>query len=239
FGLGIDRSSVGTDRGGDRSRDSGIDVDHESRGGSNGYMGGGGGFNFGSMMRGFKEASNSPAMDKCLGMALAGLGTVGAGMAMEAASIPLAPYTAGTSVYVATSVASPLIYSGSLTALAGIACIGNVLMRGDGSGEPPANLSPPGAGSHGAFRKAKRDLGIPMSRQPDIIEKVEDTTNPGKYVKDYVWGRYDYENGERKFIREKVIQHHKYGHYFGKGNSQNRGPHYNGINGFDNKHYDY
>ncbi|RDB35022.1 MAG: hypothetical protein DCC88_12320, partial [Spirobacillus cienkowskii] len=238
FGLGIDRSSVGTDRGGDRSRDSGIDVDHESRGGGNGYMGGGGGFNFGSAMRGFKDALYSPAMDKCLGIALAGLGTAGAGLAMEAASFVAAVPTGGTSVYIATSVASPLIYSGAVGAAAGIACIGNVLMRGDGSGEPPANFSPSGAKRNGAWRQAMRDWGIPMGTPPDLVVTKADSGFPGKTVKDYIWGKYDVVDGvvKPREGKSKVISHHMNGHYYGKGSEHNRGPHFNGKDG---RHYDY
>jgi len=124
-----------------------------------------------------------------------------------------------------------------LTALAGIACIGNVLMRGDGSGEPPANLSPEGAKRNGAWRQAMRDWGIPMGTPPDRIVTKPDSTNPGKFVKDYEWGKYEVnEIGEKKFVADKVISHHMNGHYYGKGSSHNRGPHFNGKHG---RHYDY
>ncbi|MFM9447660.1 putative T7SS-secreted protein [Streptomyces acidiscabies] len=79
-----------------------------------------------------------------------------------------------------------------------------------------------------AFREAKRDLGIPVSQQPDEIRRVPMTSRSGQQVmddgkpvitKEYVYARND---GSRV-----IIQDHGYGHYYGEGGVGDQGPHFN------------
>ncbi|MFF4716763.1 HNH/endonuclease VII fold putative polymorphic toxin, partial [Streptomyces eurythermus] len=80
-----------------------------------------------------------------------------------------------------------------------------------------------------AFREAKRDLGIPMSQQPEQIRIVPMTDRTGQQVMDashnpvmtreYVYKRSD---GNRV-----IIQDHAYGHYYGEGGVGDQGPHFN------------
>ncbi|WP_333778526.1 HNH/endonuclease VII fold putative polymorphic toxin, partial [Streptomyces sp. IBSBF 3136] len=80
-----------------------------------------------------------------------------------------------------------------------------------------------------AFREAKRDLGLPMSQQPDEIRMVPMTDRTGQQVMDdsfnpvmtreYVYTRSD---GSRV-----IIQDHGYGHYYGEGGVGDQGPHFN------------
>ena len=85
----------------------------------------------------------------------------------------------------------------------------------------PENYSPVGARRHGTFRKAKADLGIPVSQHPDAVLPNYDKRGnlaPGRV---YVFGD--------KFIRDDVI-----GHAFPDGTSIPR--HFNTS---DKKHYFY
>jgi RHS repeat-associated protein len=94
-------------------------------------------------------------------------------------------------------------------------------------GNRPPNMSPPGAGRRGAFREAKRDAGIPVSRQPDeILPNIDKRGNPqpGKIY------RYNTKDGDID-IRDDAR-----GHVFRDDPSQDRGPHFNTPNG---DHYDY
>lgn len=77
----------------------------------------------------------------------------------------------------------------------------------------PDNLSPQGSKRTGAFRQAKRDMGIPTSQQPNRI--LPNINRRGKVVPGRV---YDFGNG--KFIRDDVI-----GHVFSDGT--HLGPHFN------------
>ncbi|KXJ38817.1 hypothetical protein AX282_16130 [Bacillus spizizenii] len=89
------------------------------------------------------------------------------------------------------------------------------------------NLSPKGAGRKGAFREAKRRMGIPVSAQPTKVTRARDKR--GKIIpgKTYIYGK-------GKYARK--ILWHPAGHYYGKGSPQNRGRHYND----DRKnHYNY
>ncbi|WP_263166601.1 putative T7SS-secreted protein [Streptomyces sp. SCSIO ZS0520] len=80
-----------------------------------------------------------------------------------------------------------------------------------------------------AFREAKRDLGIPVSQQPDAIDRVPMTERGGRQVMD--------ENSrpvmtrEYTFTREDgsrvIIQDHAAGHYYGEGGIGDQGPHLN------------
>ena len=99
-------------------------------------------------------------------------------------------------------------------------------------GAKPPNLSPPGAGRNGAFREAKRQSGVPVSQQPSrVLQNVDKRgkPQPGKI--------YEFEvpanGGGTKTVR---IRDDAGGHDFGKGNSQNRGPHFNDEAG---NHFDY
>ncbi len=104
---------------------------------------------------------------------------------------------------------------------------------------PPINLSPQGAGRRGAFREAKRDSNIPMIEHPKSITTNE--TRSGKPQKGRVY-KFDLEPNPNVRIREDSG-----GHNYGKGNSQNRGSHFNTV--IENKetreyketgnHYDY
>ncbi|MBU3218386.1 RHS repeat-associated core domain-containing protein, partial [Clostridium estertheticum] len=88
----------------------------------------------------------------------------------------------------------------------------------------PPNLSPEGAGRNGAFREAKRKMGIPVSEQPIEVGPNVDKRNkrsPGK--------QYDF--GEGKIIRDDSG-----GHVFTDDSSQDRGSHFNDPDG---NHYDY
>jgi Pretoxin HINT domain len=90
------------------------------------------------------------------------------------------------------------------------------------NGERPPNLSPPGAGQNGAFREAKRFLGIPMSA-PCKVGPAKD-----RYGK--LTGKREYDFGSGKVIRQDPP------HNFGPGNKQNRGDHFNTPDG---SHFDF
>lgn len=85
----------------------------------------------------------------------------------------------------------------------------------------PANMSPAGAGRRGAFRQAKRDLGVPNSAQPKV-NMVRDRHRPGVMQREY-----DFGNG-------RVIKDHNLGH---PGNGSN-GPNQRHFNS-GNNHYFY
>ena len=99
-------------------------------------------------------------------------------------------------------------------------------------GVKPANMSPPGAGRSGAFNEAKRQSGIPTSQQPSrVLSNVDKRGDlqPGR--------TYEYEvpasGGKTKTVS---IRDDAGGHDFGRGNSQNRGSHFNDE---AKNHYDY
>jgi hypothetical protein len=93
----------------------------------------------------------------------------------------------------------------------------------------PLNLSPAGAGRNGAFREAKRQNGIPVSRQPSRV-----TPNLDKRGNPQPGRTYEFDQGPGKDpIR---IRDDADGHYYGPGDPQNRGPHFNDPAG---NHYDY
>jgi hypothetical protein len=97
------------------------------------------------------------------------------------------------------------------------------------AGAKPPNLSPPGAGRHGAFREAKRQNGIPVSQQPSRVSPNLDkrgNPQPGR--------TYEFDKGPGKDptrIRDDAA-----GHDYGPVDPQNRGPHFNDPAG---NHYDY
>ena len=103
---------------------------------------------------------------------------------------------------------------------------------GVSKGAKPLNLSPPGAGRKGAFREAKRQSGIPITQQPNrVLQNLDRRGNPqpGKIYEFKVPAK----DGGTKTVR---IRDDAGGHDFGKGDSQNRGAHFN--DDADN-HYDY
>jgi filamentous hemagglutinin len=102
----------------------------------------------------------------------------------------------------------------------------------DANGLAPPNMSPDGAGRSGAFKEAKRANGIPVTQHPSAVRPNTDrrgNSQPG----------YQYEfklplpSGDEKTI---IIRDDASGHFFGEGNAQNRGPHFNDPAG---NHYDY
>ncbi|NJQ02064.1 HNH/endonuclease VII fold putative polymorphic toxin, partial [Streptomyces zingiberis] len=85
-----------------------------------------------------------------------------------------------------------------------------------------------------AFREAKRDLGIPMAQQPDLLEKVSMTDRWGRrimtddgsmiFTREYIFTR---EGGDKV-----IIQDHSAGHQFGEGGVGDQGSHFN-VRPFD------
>ncbi|MGK0546236.1 RHS repeat-associated core domain-containing protein [Halomonas cupida] len=105
-------------------------------------------------------------------------------------------------------------------------------LSGCNCGDRPPSLSPPGAGRRGAFREAKRQSGVPVGKQPDAVHPNLDrreNTQPGRIYEFNVPN--DGGGTKSVFIREDSE-----GHFFGIGNPQNRGPHFNDEAG---NHYDY
>ncbi|MFZ4169057.1 RHS repeat-associated core domain-containing protein [Enterobacter ludwigii] len=81
-----------------------------------------------------------------------------------------------------------------------------------------------------AFRAAKRDAGIPMGQQPEVVKKVQLTDRDGHVIKDSNFNvlesrEYHYTQSDGSKI---VIQEHSAGHTYGPvGTSGNQGPHFN------------
>jgi len=96
----------------------------------------------------------------------------------------------------------------------------------------PPSLSPQDAGRSGAFNQAKRDSAIPTSQQPERVLPNLDRQGrirPGRVYEYVVPGPY----GTTKVIG---IRDDAAGDFYGPGNPQNRGPHFNTESG---GHYDY
>jgi filamentous hemagglutinin len=94
-------------------------------------------------------------------------------------------------------------------------------------------LSPEGAGRRGAFRQAKRQNGVPVTQHPTEIGPnigKQGQTQPGREYKFKVL-----DEGASE-PREVIIRDDAGGHFYGRDNAQNRGPHFN--DGKKN-HYDY
>ncbi len=96
----------------------------------------------------------------------------------------------------------------------------------------PPNLSPLGAERSGAFNQAKRDAGIPTSMSPSRV--LPNVSRRGDPQPGFV---YEFDvpaaGGGTRTVR---IRDDAGGSFFGPGNAQNRGPHFNTENG---GHYDY
>jgi RHS repeat-associated protein len=86
-----------------------------------------------------------------------------------------------------------------------------------------------GVGRSGAFRAAKRDLGIPMAQQPIRVQREFMTERTGTKIltpdgrpiktREYLFARSD--------GTKIVIQDHSAGHNFGEGGIGDQGPHFN------------
>ncbi|PKE28801.1 hypothetical protein CWS43_20635 [Rahnella sp. AA] len=99
-------------------------------------------------------------------------------------------------------------------------------------GDKPANLSPEGSKRAGAFNEAKRQSNVPVSQSPSkVYQNVDKRGNPQSgYI-------YEFDVPKSGGGTQKVyIRDDADGHFFGEGDSQNRGPHFNDQK--DN-HYDY
>lgn len=234
-----DHSSGGKNIGGgrnDRHRDLGADL---PSGGKNiSGSGGGGWFNnlFGSVNSYSSKLSSMPSMENCITLAAVGVSTATLGLAFGALTVPVAAPTGGVSLLIGLPVAETITSAGLATTFGGLSCIGNILMRGDGSGTPPENLSPKGAGRRGAFRQAKRDANIPTSSQPDRQGVNLDRAGNPQPGREYEFSN---KNVNNKVLKgsEKLIRDDSKGHDFGSVSIQNRGSHFNGPK--ENSHYDY
>ena len=99
-------------------------------------------------------------------------------------------------------------------------------------GTPPPNMSPTGAGRKGAFNEAKRRSGVPRAQQPKAVRPNLDRRGKPQPGREYVY-EVKVEGGKS---RDVIIRDDAGGHYFGPGDRQNRGPHFNDEAG---NHYDY
>lgn len=107
----------------------------------------------------------------------------------------------------------------------------------------PAGGTPPGR--RGAFRAAKRDLGLPMSTQPTKVMRTNllDASGnviPGKYGVPLTSREYVFSGAQPGFFKDKiakeihelgadgvVLQDHSHGHKFGGNGLGDQGPHFN------------
>ena len=99
------------------------------------------------------------------------------------------------------------------------------------TGTRPPNLSPAGAGRKGAFNEAKRHSGIPTSQSPDRVEPNFDRRGRRQPGRTYEFDQI--QNGRKNTI---TIRDDAGGHIYLDDPSQNRGPHFNDMEG---NHYDY
>lgn len=99
------------------------------------------------------------------------------------------------------------------------------------TGTRPPNLSPEGTGRKGAFNEAKRHSGIPTSQSPDRVEPNFDRRGRRQPGRTYEFDQI--QNGRKNTI---TIRDDVGGHIYLDDPSQNRGPHFNDMEG---NHYDY
>ena len=99
------------------------------------------------------------------------------------------------------------------------------------TGTRPPNLSPEGAGRKGAFNEAKRHSGIPTSQSPDRVEPNFDRRGRRQPGRTYEFDQI--QNGRKNTI---TIRDDAGEHIYLDDPSQNRGPHFNDMEG---NHYDY
>ncbi|WP_214764606.1 RHS repeat-associated core domain-containing protein [Exiguobacterium sp. s141] len=112
--------------------------------------------------------------------------------------------------------------------------IGKALYSFSKKATRPANLSPKGAGRRGAFRAAKRKMGIPMSQHPR--SSTQSNGRKKQYVPAFDRSGKKIPGRHYDFGRGRIIRQHSGGHKYKDDPSQNRGPHYNDQWG---NHYDY
>ena len=99
------------------------------------------------------------------------------------------------------------------------------------TGTRPPNLSPEGAGRKGAFNEAKRHSGIPTSQSPDRVEPNFDRRGRRQPGRTYEFDQI--QNGRKNTI---TIRDDAGEHIYLDDPYQNRGPHFNDMEG---NHYDY
>jgi hypothetical protein len=96
------------------------------------------------------------------------------------------------------------------------------------AGNRPPDVSPPGSGRRGAFREAKRQNDIPVSKQPDSTGPNKDKDGNVQPGRQYTF--------KKKDEKDVIIRDDAAGHNYGPNDPQNRGPHFN--DGKKN-HFDY
>lgn len=121
---------------------------------------------------------------------------------------------------------------------------GGVNLRLYANADPVGSIDPTGLAPclsrRGAFRQAKRDLGIPMNQQPDKVfnertgtteqyNQVMMTDSHGEPVlgkgNQPIWTReYQFTRADGSVV---LIQDHSAGHQFGEGGIGDQGPHLN------------
>jgi hypothetical protein len=102
----------------------------------------------------------------------------------------------------------------------------------DEGGSRPPNLSPEGAMRRGAFNAAKKRNGVPRTQQPKAVRPNVDKRGKPQPGRMYEFEVRDSGGG----TREVIIRDDAKGHFFGPGDRQNRGPHFNDE---AKNHYDY
>jgi hypothetical protein len=157
---------------------------------------------------------------------------IGGGMVLGGiGELPTGALTAG----VGTAAGGVTILGGLIVGANGVVNIvkgSTALILLSSGGAPPANKSPPGSSRSGAFNEAKRQNGVPVSQQPT---KVGPNLDRQKNVQPGRAYHFDVPQ-EGGGTREVIIREDTAGHYFGPGDPQNRGPHFNDEAG---NHYDY
>jgi hypothetical protein len=103
---------------------------------------------------------------------------------------------------------------------------------------PPLPSDAGSPGRHGAFKEAKRDLGIPRHQPPDRIYQEDMTDRFERKVLDadgkpIVTRNYEYTSPDGKQV---VIQDHGAGHKFKDGAHGDQGPHFNVRPSDDTRH---
>jgi RHS repeat-associated protein len=86
-----------------------------------------------------------------------------------------------------------------------------------------------GIGRSGAFREAKRDLGIPRLQDPEAVSHIPMTDRTGKNIlgengRPIMTREYTYKRPDGSTV---VIQEHSAGHQFGAGGVGDQGSHFN------------
>jgi hypothetical protein len=104
----------------------------------------------------------------------------------------------------------------------------NGRIAGEGPGAALRN-GPEFTSRSSAFREAKRDLGIPMGQQAEVVRRVPLTDQAGRRILDA--GGRPVMTREYVFTRadgsKVIVQEHSAGHRFGQGGVGDQGPHFN------------